>query len=149
LVISLLVIFIARLMKNGNPASVLRNCLLIAPVLVTIVSAIAMPILGLSQSVTIALAAGAFGGGIIGLVTDFYTAASAIRKIAEACTTGAGTGVIRGLAVGMESLVIPMAVVALAGGIANAYLGLYGIAIAAVGMLAGTAVVMSVDAYGP
>jgi K(+)-stimulated pyrophosphate-energized sodium pump len=149
LVISLVVVFIARAMKNGNPASVLRNCLLIPPVLLTIASAILMPMFGLSQGITIALAAGAFGGGIIGLVTEYYTASTPIQKIAEACKTGAGTGVIRGLAVGMESIVIPMAVVAVAAGVANHYLDLYGIAIAAVGMLAGTAVVMTVDAYGP
>ena len=149
LVISLVVIFIARLMKHGNPASVLRNSLLMPPLLLTIVSAIVMPMLGLSQNITIALAAGAFGGGIIGLVTEYYTASTPIRKIAEACTTGAGTGVIRGLAVGMESIVIPMAVVALAAGISNHFLDLYGIAISAVGMLAGTAMVMTVDAYGP
>ena len=149
LVISLAVVFIARMMKNGNPAAVLRNALLIPPVLLTAASAILMPMFGLSQGITIALAAGAFGGGIIGLVTEYYTASTPIRKIAEACTTGAGTGVIRGLAVGMESIVVPMGVVALAAGISNHYLGLYGIAIAAVGMLAGTAVVMTVDAYGP
>jgi K(+)-stimulated pyrophosphate-energized sodium pump len=149
LVISLVVIFIARAMKNGNPASVLRNALLITPVLLTAVSFVVMPMINASQAVTIALAAGAFGGGIIGLVTEYYTASSPIKRIAEACTTGAGTGVIRGLAVGMESIVVPMAVVALAAGISNHYLGLYGIAIAAVGMLGGTAVVMTVDAYGP
>jgi K(+)-stimulated pyrophosphate-energized sodium pump len=149
LAISLVVIFIARMMKNGNPASVLRNSLLITPVLLTAVSFVVMPVLGASQAVTIALAAGAFGGGIIGLVTEYYTASTPIRKIAEACITGAGTGVIRGLAVGMESIVIPMVVVALAAGISNHFLGLYGIAIAAVGMLGGTAVVMTVDAYGP
>jgi K(+)-stimulated pyrophosphate-energized sodium pump len=149
LVISVLVIFMARWMRNGDPATVLRNSLLIPPVLLTIASAILMPILGVSQGVTIALAAGAFGGGVIGLITEYYTASTPIRKIAEACTTGAGTGVIRGLAVGMESVVVPMAVVAISAGIANHYLGLYGIAIAAVGMLAGTAVVMTVDAYGP
>ncbi|HEY8280116.1 MAG TPA: sodium-translocating pyrophosphatase [Bdellovibrionota bacterium] len=149
LVISVLVVFVARMMKRGDPASVLRNSLLIPPVILTIASVLLMPYFGLSQGVTIALAAGAFGGGIIGLITEYYTAATPIRKIAEACTTGAGTGVIRGLAVGMESIVIPMAVVAVAAGIANYYLDLYGIAIAAVGMLAGTAVVMTVDAYGP
>ncbi len=149
LFISLIVIFIARLMKNGNPASVLRNSLLITPILLTAVSYLVMPLMNASQAITIALAAGAFGGGIIGLVTEYYTASTPIRKIAEACTTGAGTGVIRGLAVGMESIVVPMAVVALAAGISNHYLGLYGIAIAAVGMLGGTAVVMTVDAYGP
>jgi len=147
--ISLLVIFAARAMKNGDPAAVLRNSLLLTPVLLTVASFFVMPLLGASQSVTIALAAGAFGGGIIGLVTEYYTAASPIKRIAEACTTGAGTGVIRGLAVGMESTVIPLIVVALAAAISNHFLGLYGIAIAAVGMLGGTAVVMTVDAYGP
>ncbi len=149
LLISVLVVFVARAMKHGNPASVLRNSLLITPVLLTIASAILMPMFGLSQGITIALAAGAFGGGVIGLVTEYYTASTPIQKIAEACQTGAGTGVIRGLAVGMESIVIPMAVVAIAAGVANHYLGLYGIALAAVGMLAGTCVVMTVDAYGP
>lgn len=149
LFISLIVIFIARAMKGGNPASVLRNSLLITPVLLTGVSFLVMPMINASQVVTIALAAGAFGGGVIGLVTEYYTASTPIKRIAEACTTGAGTGVIRGLAVGMESVVVPMVVVALAAGISNHYLGLYGIAIAAVGMLGGTAVVMTVDAYGP
>lgn len=149
LLISIVVIFVARAMKNGNPASVLRNSLLIAPVLLTLLAAVVMPMLGVSQSVTIALAAGAFGGGVIGLITEYYTAASPIRKIAEAATTGAGTGVIRGLAVGMESVVVPILVVVIAAAVANHFLDLYGIAIAAVGMLAGTAVVMTVDAYGP
>lgn len=149
LAISILVIFMARALKNGNPASVLRNCLIVPPFILTAVSAIVLPMIGVSQAVTVALAAGAFGGAIIGLVTEYYTAASPIRKVAEACVTGAGTGVIRGLAVGMESIVIPMAVVALAAYVSNEALGLYGIAIAAVGMLAGTAIVMTVDAYGP
>ena len=149
LAISILVIFLARMMKGGNPASVLRNCLIIPPFLLTLVAAVILPMIGVSQAVTIALAAGAFGGAVIGLVTEYYTAAAPIRKVAEASITGAGTGVIRGLAVGMESIVIPMAVVALAAYVSNHALGLYGIAIAAVGMLAGTAVVMTVDAYGP
>ncbi len=105
--------------------------------------------LGVSQNVTIALAAGAIGGGIIGVVTEYYTAARPIRLVAEAATTGAGTGVIRGLAVGMESVAIPMVVVIVAAFVANHFLGTYGIAISAVGMLAATAIVMTVDAYGP
>lgn len=149
LVISIVVIFAARALKNSKPATVLRSSLMLPPVILTVISAILMPMIGVSQNVTWALAAGAFGGAIIGLVTEYYTAMKPIRLVAEAAQTGAGTGVIRGLAVGMESVAIPMLVVVLAAYIADRFLGLYGIALSAVGMLAGTAVVMTVDAYGP
>lgn len=149
LVISIIVIFAARAFKNGKPATVLRNALIVPPILLTIASYILMPMFGISQSVTVALAAGAFGGALIGLITEYYTAARPIRLVAEAALTGAGTGVIRGLAVGMESTAIPMLIVVIAAYVADYALGLYGIALAAVGMLAGTAVVMTVDAYGP
>ena len=114
MVISIVFMFVARAMRNGNPASVLRNCLIFPPLVLTAVSFVVMPMLGLSQNVTIALAAGAIGGGIIGLVTEYYTAGRPVRLVAEAAITGAGTGVIRGLAVGMESVAIPMLVVILA-----------------------------------
>ncbi len=149
MVISIIVIFLARALKNSKPATVLRAALMLPPVILTVVSYIFMPTLGVSQNVTWALAAGAFGGALIGLVTEYYTAMRPIRLVAEAAQTGAGTGVIRGLAVGMESVAIPTLIVVIAAYIADQCLGLYGIAMAAVGMLAGTAVVMTVDAYGP
>lgn len=149
LVISIIVIFLARALKNSPPAMVLRNALIVPPIILTIASYILMPKFGISQGVTVALAAGAFGGLIIGLITEYYTAHRPIRLVAEAALTGAGTGVIRGLAVGMESTAIPMLVVVGAAYLADQALGLYGIALSAVGMLAGTAVVMTVDAYGP
>jgi K(+)-stimulated pyrophosphate-energized sodium pump len=149
MVISILVIFMARALKNSKPATVLRASLMLPPVLLTIVSYIVMPMLGLTQNITWALAAGAFGGALIGLITEYYTAMKPIRLVAEAAITGAGTAVIRGLAVGMESVAIPTIIVVIAAYIADQCLGLYGIALAAVGMLAGTAVVMTVDAYGP
>jgi K(+)-stimulated pyrophosphate-energized sodium pump len=149
LVISIFVILITRFFSGGSPAMVLRMALIVPPIILTIVSYVAMPIFGISQGITQALAAGAIGGGLIGLITDYYTSSRPIRQVAEASLTGAGTNVIRGLAVGMESVALPLLVVAIAAGVANAALGLYGIAIAAVGMLAGTAVVMTVDAYGP
>lgn len=149
LVISIAVIFMARILKNYKPATVLRSALMLPPVLLTLVSLVVMPLIGVSQNVTWALAAGAFGGALIGLITEYYTAMKPIRLVAEAAITGAGTAVIRGLAVGMESVAIPTIIVVIAAYISDYYLGLYGIALAAVGMLAGTAVVMTVDAYGP
>ncbi len=149
LLISIVVIFIARALKNSAPATVLRSSLMLPPVLLTVLSFIVMPMMNVTQNVTWALAAGAFGGALIGLITEYYTAMKPIRLVAEAALTGAGTGVIRGLAVGMESVAIPTLVVVIAAYIADHFLGLYGIALAAVGMLAGTAVVMTVDAYGP
>jgi K(+)-stimulated pyrophosphate-energized sodium pump len=147
--VSIICIFIARAMKNMNPAMVLRGSLIFPPIVLAIVSYVVMNMLGVTQSVTGILALGAVGGAIIGLVTDYYTSMGPVAKIAEASTTGAGTNLIRGLAVGMESTAIPMLVVALVAYLANKYLGLYGIALSAVGMLGGTAVVMTVDAYGP
>jgi len=149
LFISIGVIFLARTLKNSAPAMVLRNALMFPPVLLTLVCYLVLPLFGISQNVTVALAAGAFGGALIGLITEYYTAMKPIRQVAESNLTGAATGVIRGLAVGMESVAIPMIVVVAAAYVADWALGLYGIAIAAVGMLAGTAVVMTVDAYGP
>ncbi len=149
MVISIIVIFMARMFKNSSPATVLRNALIVPPIILTIASYVLVPMFGISQGVTVALAAGAFSGMFIGLITEYYTAGKPIRLTAEAAKTGAGTGVIRGLAVGMESTAIPMLLVVAAAFIADKYLGLYGIALSAVGMLAGTAVVMTVDAYGP
>jgi K(+)-stimulated pyrophosphate-energized sodium pump len=149
LVISIAVIFIVRFFKHGKPANILRNALIIPPLFLANAAYIILPLFGISQNVTIALAAGTFGGGLIGLITEYYTASRPIRLVAEAALTGAGTGVIRGLAIGMESAALPMLVVVIAAYAADQALGLYGIAIAAVGMLAGTAVVMTVDAYGP
>jgi K(+)-stimulated pyrophosphate-energized sodium pump len=147
--VSIVCIFIARAMKNMNPATVLRGSLIFPPILLAGVSFVVMNSLGISQAVTAIIALGAVGGAVIGLVTDYYTSSTPVARIAEASITGAGTNLIRGLAVGMESTAIPMIVVALVAFLANKYLGLYGIALSAVGMLGGTAVVMTVDAYGP
>lgn len=149
MIISIVVILITRMFSNSRPAVVLRNALILPPIILTAVSYVITPHLGVTQGVTVALAAGAIGGALIGLITEYYTAAKPIRDVAESCKTGPATGVIRGLAVGMESTAIPTIIVVVAAFIADRALGLYGIALAAVGMLAGTAVVMTVDAYGP
>jgi K(+)-stimulated pyrophosphate-energized sodium pump len=149
LAVSIVGIFITRMLKNMPPATVLRLALILPPFLVAGASAVLLPKFGIASGAVITLAAGAFGGAVIGLVTDYYTSMGPIKAIAEASLTGPGTNVIRGLAVGMESAVVPTLTLVIVGAVSNHYLGLYGIAIAAVGMLAGTAIVMTVDAYGP
>jgi K(+)-stimulated pyrophosphate-energized sodium pump len=149
LMVSIICIFIARMMKHMDPAKVLRGALIMPPLVLAVVSYVIMSSLGITQSVTAILTIGAVGGTIIGLITDYYTSAGPVARIAESARTGAGTNVIQGLAVGMESTAIPLIVVAIVAYLSNKYLGLYGIALSAVGMLGGTAVVMTVDAYGP
>ncbi|MDP6977906.1 MAG: sodium-translocating pyrophosphatase [Myxococcota bacterium] len=153
LAISIVCIFIARAMRQSAPAMVLRAALVVPSIIMVIAAIVIMPALGVSMSIPYALAAGAIGGALIGLVTEYYTAWGPIERVAESSKTGAGTGIISGLAVGMESTVVSLFIVAVVGFIANAVMpegmGLYGIAMGAVGMLAGTAIVMTVDAYGP
>jgi K(+)-stimulated pyrophosphate-energized sodium pump len=86
---------------------------------------------------------------VIGLVTEYYTGGSPVRKIAGQGKTGPATLITTGLAIGLESVVIPIISIAVIIFIANAYADLYGVGIAAVGMLATVGITMAIDAYGP
>ena len=103
LAVSLFSIIIFRFFKNSKPAVALRFCLLLPPVAFIVIAAVVVNSFGLTSGITWALAAGAIGGGIIGLLTDYYTSAGPVMKIAKASQSGgAGTNVIAGLAVGLE-----------------------------------------------
>ncbi|HKP63488.1 MAG TPA: sodium-translocating pyrophosphatase [Polyangiales bacterium] len=149
LAVSIVGIFITRTLSNLPPARVLRMALIVPPFLAIGVAAFILPNFGIAPAALITLGAGALGGAVVGLVTDYYTSMGPIHKIAQSSLTGPGTNVIRGLAVGLESCAIPLLTLCIVGWISNQQLGLYGIALAAVGMLAATAIVMTVDAYGP
>ena len=94
---------------------------------------------------------GIVAGGVVGFVSDYYTSSSfaPVRRMALRCETGPATAVVEGLAIGMQSTAAPVLVLALSVMVAYECSGIYGVAVAALGMLATTGMVVAVDAYGP
>ena len=108
--------------------------------------------LGFSDSSTalwIPVLSGALGGTIIGLVTEYYTGGETVKRIAESGETGPATVMISGLATGMRSVAIPVFTICGIIYFSSNAAGLYGVGIAAVGMLATVGITMAIDAYGP
>ena len=149
LLASIAMIFVVKTQAGKEPAAALRTGTLGAPVLFLAAAYVLIQMMGLDTNIWFAALAGAAGGVAIGLITEYYTAAAPVRKIAQSGETGPATVMITGLAVGMQSVVLPILCIAAIVFVSTELAGLYGVGIAAVGMLATVGITMAIDAYGP
>tara|TARA_B100000941_G_scaffold56421_1_gene36722 strand:+ start:814 stop:2820 length:2007 start_codon:yes stop_codon:yes gene_type:complete len=151
LVASLVGIFIVRTQSSQSPAAALRFGTMGSPIIFIVMAYFLVQSMSITDGVWVwgCVLTGAVGGVLIGLITEYYTGSTPVRKIAKSGETGSATVMITGLSVGMQSVVIPIFVLASIIFVSTSFYGLYGVGIAAVGMLATVGITMAIDAYGP
>ena len=149
LISSILGILIVRAQSAKAPAAALRTGTMGSPVIFIALAFGLISYLDISINVWFCVLTGAVGGVLIGLITEYYTGSSPVKKIAKSGETGSATVMISGLSVGMQSVVIPILILATIIFTSTALFDLYGVGIAAVGMLATVGITMAIDAYGP
>lgn len=143
--------FFVRGDEKSNPHKALKTGTYVASAIVVVLSFVLSAKFFGGMSQAIAIIAGLIVGILIGIITEVYTSGDykSVKKIADQSETGPATTVISGLAVGMESTAIPIILICVGIFVAFKFAGIYGIALAAVGMLSTTGITVAVDAYGP
>jgi len=149
IVCSVLGILIVNLFADKDPAQSLRIGTIGAAILFIIASFGLTAFFGLSSNYALAVLCGAVGGVLIGLITEHYTGGKPVRTIASQGETGVATLVICGLSVGLQSVVLPILTIAATLYGSYEFAGLYGVGLAAIGMLGTVGMTMAIDAYGP
>ena len=153
LICSILGIVIVKFMSSKSPEVALRFGTIGATLIFILASFVLISSFSIASPVWWCVVAGALGGIIIGLVTEYYTGGKPVQKIAKDGETGPATVMISGLATGMESVVVPVIAIAAIILISSLLLpegaGVYGVGIGAVGMLSTVGITMAIDAYGP